>query len=231
MSQDDEFVDDLLKGLSKAAPMSEFELRKFERLIDRQTEEYKKTQHRNRFKMPASIAASIVVAFGIILTVSNHGTNSKVITSVVNPNTITNSETKSNVPSSMNPSTKPPLPNRRASSGDGKNSRSPNQLYGNSNTSNGVDGSVAKFETNLDYMSDLPIIKSRITLASKPASISSLDYLDQQCAIKQGISDSLLAFDRGYYQEQRVLAYFSGKSKKDYKIILVDSDCNLIATL
>ena len=39
--ENDEFVENLLSGLPKAEPISEFELRKFEKMIDRQVSDYK----------------------------------------------------------------------------------------------------------------------------------------------------------------------------------------------
>jgi hypothetical protein len=105
------------------------------------------------------------------------------------------------------------------------------QVFGNSNGASGSDGKVAKFETNLDYSTDLSNIKRLVKPRLKPGSISSLDNVAQQCSIKQGISTSILAFDKGYFQGQRVSAYFVGPNKNDFKIILLDADCALISEL
>lgn len=229
--ENDDFVEDLLKGLSRTEPMSEFEIRKFEKLIDRQTEEFKKSKRGTGFKIPVSIAASIAIAFGAAFLLSNHEevlNSSGGIIQQVSPQP---SEDSNLGEGKTNSNTSKPDPKKTNNSGGSQNSGSSTEVFENPSTSNDANGAVAKFETNLDYFYDLPKIKKMVSLGIKPGSLTSLDYAMQQCAIKQGITDSLLAFDKGYFKQQRVSVFYVGTSKKDYKIILADSDCALVSEL
>lgn len=227
MSRDnDDYVEDLLKGLSKAEPMSEFEIRKFEKLIDRQASEYKRTSQNKGFRFPTAIAAGIAIIFGAVFLLSG---NSGVIRQAneINQSSAESTSDSSNdgtggtdgVATSAAPS-KPEV-------GEGSNGDS--GVFGDSGSA--ADSKVSVYQTNLDYSSDLEKIKKLIKIGTSPISLTSLPNTFQQCAIQQGVSASTLAFDRGLFQGQRIGAYFSGSDKSDYKIILVTSDCTLIAEL
>jgi len=229
--ENNDWVEDLLKGLLKIEPMSEFEIRKFEKLIDRQAEEFKKSKLGSRFKIPASIAASVAIAFGAVLLLTNHGNVVLPGGDVIKPIAPQPSDASTQKSAPANSLSTTPEPKKPSNQGKSQTGNLSPQVYGNSNTSDGQDGTVPKFETNLDYSTDLLKIKKLVTLGEKPGLISSLTNAVQQCAIKQGISASLLAFDKAYFQGQRVDAYFSGENKNNFKIFLVDSDCALVSEL
>jgi len=225
----DDFVEDLIKGLPKAEPISEFELRKFEKLIDRKAEEFKKSKRSSTFNISVSVAASIAIVFGAVFMLANHSDSIKSVGRITQPATPQPSLNGTQDKGSTASPTQNPSSGKSNNGGNSKPKVGTTQEFGNSNSSNGSDGSVAKFATNLDYAVDLSSIKQLVKLPNKPGTLTSIEKSAQQCAIKQDISDSLLAFDRGYFQGQRVSAYYSGSSKNDYKIILVDSDCNIIS--
>ena len=229
--ENEDFVEDLLKALPKAEPISEFELRKFEKLIDRQTEEFKQSKQKRGFKIPMSVAASIAIAFGAVFLLSNHGTITKPSDVATQPNSHLPSVSSTPGGNAKSPSASVPGTQKSGQPKNNQNAGSSTEVFGNSNSAAGSNGKVAKFETNLDYSTDLSKIKKQVLPGLKPGSISSLDNVAQECSIKQGISTSILAFDKGYFQGQRVSAYFVGPNKNDYKIILVDSDCALISEL
>ena len=229
--ENDDWVEDLLKGLPKAAPMSEIEMHKFKKLIETQTAEHEKSMRRSSFKVPASVAASIAMVFGAVLLISNHEgpTNtSSVITQTTIPRPSQQSsqnKDEGNSPIATSPS-KPP-----ASQSNSQSSTEAGQVYGNSNPSNQKDGTVPKFETNLDYATQLLQIKKLVILSDKPGSLEFLDNSQRQCAIKQAVAKTLLAFDKGYLDGQRVSVYYSGANKNESKALLVDADCVLIKEL
>lgn len=226
-TENDDFVDGLLRGLSKAEPMSEFEIRKFEKLIDQQASDYKKSTRTFRFKLPASVAASIAIAFGAAFLLTNHGAIIKNVSGVTRPS----AEQPSRNPVTNTGHSTNPTPQTPGQNSGSQSNQAPNQVFGNSESSDGKNGTVAVSESNLDYSTDLTKIKAFVKVGQKPGSVSSLNSAEQQCAIKQGIASSLLAFDKGYYQSQRVSAYFSGPSKTDMRIILVDVECNVVQEL
>ena len=230
-TENDDFVEGLLKGLPKAEPISEIELRKFEKLIDRQADEFKKSKRASGFRIPASIAASVVIVFGAAFLLSNHGKIIKSDIGITHPSSPPASANPSQNSGDAHSNTMPSQVEESPKPGNSKGSNGSTEMFGKTNSSNSEGGNVAKYESNLDYSTSLDQIKKIVILGSKPGSLSSLTNAEQECAIKQGLSSSLLAIDKGYYQTHRVSAYFSGSSKGEYKIVLVDAGCLMVAEL
>jgi hypothetical protein len=224
--ENDDFVENLLGGLSKAEPISEFELRKFEKMIDRQASEYKRSSNSTRFKYPASIAASIAIVFGAVFVLTNQSSVTGPTTSVTESGSTTESGDSNSSGEEIIPA-----PVQSNSSGSAQGTASESGVFGNSDSSGNQAGSVPVFNSNLDYGTELNRISKVVVLPSAPGDTASLQNKAQQCAIKLGVSKSLLAIDSGYFQDQRVQAYYSGKNKSDYQITLVDSDCTIVAEL
>jgi hypothetical protein len=227
--ENDEFVENLLKGFPKAEPISEFELRQFEKMIDRQADDYKRSHKPSRLKLPTSIAASIAIVFGAVFVLTNQSPVTEPTGSVTESASPASPEESSN-----SNSTAPqvsPAPSQSNSTGEAEGSGSQSGLFGNNESLGNEVGTVAGFNSNLDYLTDKDRIAKVVIIASTPGNMSSLQNKAQQCAIKLGVSKSLLAYDSGYFQGQRTHAYYSGKNKNDYKIILVDSDCNVLSEL
>jgi hypothetical protein len=224
--ENDEFVENLLRGLPNAEPISEFELRRFEKIIDRQAADYKSSKRPSRFKSPTSIAASIAIVFGAVFVLSNQN-------SVTAPSTIVTASGSTTESSDSN-STEgqiSPTPVQSNSGGSNEGSSADGGVFENSAPPENLSGAVAVFSTNLDYSTDRNRISKVVILPSAPGSTSALQNTVQQCAIKLGISKALLAYDLGFFQGERAQAFYSGMSKTGYRIILVDSDCNLLSEL
>jgi len=224
--ENDDFVDNLLKGLPKAEPTSDFELRRFEKIIDRQAEEYKRSSKSSRLKFPTSIAASIAIVFGAFFVL----TNQSPVTGPTSSVTDSGSPAESSNSNSTDPEMSPP-PSQSNSGGRAEGSGSQSGVFGNSESSGNETSSVAEFYSNLDYSTDRGHISRVVIIASTPGIMSSLQNKAQQCAINLGISKSLLAYDSGYFQGLRIHAYYTGINKTDFQIILVDSDCNVVSEL
>ena len=227
--ENDEFVENLLKGLPTAEPISEFELRRFEKIIDHQAEEYKRSHKTSRLKLPTSIAASIAIVFGAVFVLTNQNPVTEPTGSVTESASPASPSESSN--SSATAPELSPAPSQSNSAGEAEGSGTQSGIFGNNESSGNEAGIVAGFSSNLDYSTDRDQISKMLIIASTPGNMSSLENKAQQCAIKLGVSKSLLAYDSGYFQGQRTHAYYSGKNKNDYKIVLVDSDCNVIAEL
>mgnify|MGYP000679810127 CR=1 FL=1 len=224
--ENDDFVENLLGGLSKAEPISEFELRKFEKMIDHHASEYKRSNNSNRLKFPASIAASIAIVFGAVFVLTSQSSVTGPTTSVTESGSTTGSGNSNSTGEEL-----APAPVQSNSSGSAKGTSSESGVFGNSDSSGNQAGSVPIFNSNLDYETELNRISKVVVLPSAPGDTAALQNKAQQCAIKLGVTRSLLAIDSGYFQEQRVQAYYSGKNKSDYQITLVDSDCTIVAEL
>ncbi len=224
--ENDEFVENLLRGLPNAEPISEFELRRFEKIIDRQAADYKRSNSSSRFKLPTSIAASIAIVFGAVFVLTNQISVTDPMNTVTESGSTTDSGISSTTDGQLSPS---PVQSNQGSSTEGSASES--GVFGDSQSPGDQVGSVPIFNSNLDYSTDLNLISKLVVLASIPGDTASLQSKAQQCAIKLGVSRTLLAYDSGYFEGQRVNAYYSGKKKSDHLIILVDSDCNILTEL
>ena len=222
--ENDDFVENLLSGLPKAEPISEFELHKFEKIIDRQAADYKASQRTSRFKFPTSVAASIAIVFGAFFVLTNQNPSTTPSTTVTESGSNAESGNSSSTEGEI--STAPVQPN---SGGSTTSSSAEGGIFGNSDSADNQSQLVPVSNSNLDYSTELRLAKKAVSIASTPREITSLQNKDQQCSIKLGISNSVLAFDRGYFQGERANAYFSGNDKSSYKVILVDSECTLLA--
>ena len=74
-TENDDFIEKLLRDLPKAEPLSELETRRFEKFIDAKADEYKKSQRKFRFQIPTSIAASVAIAMGAVIFFSHNNTS------------------------------------------------------------------------------------------------------------------------------------------------------------
>jgi hypothetical protein len=195
-------------------------------VIDRQASEYKRSNSSTRFKFPASIAASIALVFGAAFVLTNQSSVTGPTTSVTESGSTTESGNSSSSEEELSPA-----PIQSISTGSTQGTSSESGVFGNSDSSGNQAGSVPIFNSNLDYGTELNRISKVVVLPSAPGDTASLQNKAQQCSIKLGVSKSLLAIDSGYFQDQRVQAYYTGKNKSSYKIILVDSECTVLSEL
>ncbi len=233
-TENDDFVEKLLRDLSTAEPLTEFETRKFEKFVDAKAADYKQSQQKNRFRVPTSVAASVAIALGAVFFFTGHNSNQD-LNNPLNPNpsaSSSNSATGEGAsPSeSSQPSTKPSTP-KGNSGNSSQSSGGDTGQYSDHGAFNSPGNTISRFTTNLDYATDLVKIKSLVALSDGPHSISTLDAPLQQCAIKMGIENTILAYDHGYYDGERVSAFYVGMNKSNFYIRLVDSACTELATL
>ena len=78
-------------------------------------------------------------------------------------------------------------------------------------------------------MTQLDQIRAKIRISPKPISISVIPSSYGKCAIELGVNTSLIAVDKGFYDGQSVLAFFSGSSRSQMSIFVVTKSCENIA--
>lgn len=235
----DEFIDALLRDMPKPEPLSDFERRRFEKLIDTQAAEVKRSRQKRRLTVPTSIAASVAIALGAVLFFHQHGTvGSHVVATPTPSNSAAQGEGDGSTasPSTGTPTagaTKPATPGPSHQGGTSGTGSTTGQYSDNpsSGATSPASVRIPEFETNLDYATDIAKVRTTVAPSAKPRSISSLDAPLQQCVIGLGISSKVLAHDRGYYDGVRVNAFFYGADAAHAHIILVDSSCSEVATI
>ena len=78
-------------------------------------------------------------------------------------------------------------------------------------------------------MTQIDQIRAKIRISPKPISISVIPSSYGKCAIELGVNTSLIAVDKGFYDGQSVLAFFSGSSRSQMSIFVVTKSCENIA--
>ena len=238
MSNEDQekFVEYLIRGLPKAEAMTEFELRRFEKLIDHEAAVLKASRSKRSFRLPAAVAASVALLFaGVLIFSQNNGTSPiKDIASnsgIAAPTTESENGPEMNLPSdgatsqstatnSNSHSTKKPTTSTGTSTQETYNDQNQN-----------VSDSVPVFKSNLDYDTQFKNILRIVKQGSAGSSLKSLTSAQQQCAIRLGLGQEVLAFDKGKFQGESIWAYYSGANPMASTVTIVSTSCQVIAEL
>ena len=224
MSDKDDFVEDLFRDLPKSKPMSELELKRHEKMILAKIEEMKITQDKKqnslyvRFQTQFQLAAGFLVLVGGLAFVLNQGeSNSKsdLEIAIAKPTPTPQSETPKPTQSKPNNNTSTKPLDLNDGSTQFEIDQSPSKEYLNN--------------TGLDYLNQIEQIRSKIKISAKPISLSAIPASYGKCAIELGVNANLIAVDKGFYDGQGVLAFFSGSSRSSMNIWVVSKSCEKIA--
>jgi hypothetical protein len=222
--EDDDFVEDLVKNLPQGSSMSEFELKKFEKLIDGEIASNYPTTTKKPLIQRMSVAASVAaILVGVGLFATQNG-SLRTNTSILPVPTPTVSET-SNPTMPAKPSAEP------SSTSDNSNSGNQGEMYGNENESTAKSGEVPVFRSKIDYETNFISSKKIVTVSNKPGEFTSLSSTQRNCAITLGVNEELLAFDAAFYGPDPVMVFYVGQKKSDLVVKIVSSACELIAEI
>ena len=222
--ENDDFVEDLVKNLPQGKPMSEFELKKFEKLIDSEIASSYPATKKNSVTQRMSIAASVVAIFigvGIFATQSNSVNSDNLIIPTPNPS----------VTNDSNP-VDPTNPNDEPTQTDGNsNPGNQGQLFEDEDDPTASSEEVPVFRSRIDYETNFAAAKKNVKLASKPGKFTSLSSIQRNCAITLGVDKELLAFDTAYFGPDSIMAFYVGQTKSDYVVKIALTTCELISEL
>lgn len=221
----DEYVENLLRKSPNSSSMSEFDLKRHEKMIRADIDAMKREQAKKegslyrRFQTQFQLAAGFLVVVGGISFVTNQGILSN------------NGEVVVSKPGS-DPSTSIVEPSKNTSSTkDPVADSSSNQPGGEVFQSDDVNSSKHFSSTGMDYESEIEQIKETIKLSDKPISLSVISQEYGKCAIELGINKQLLGIDKGKYEGESILAFFYGESKTNFNIWVVSKPCTKIIGL
>jgi hypothetical protein len=217
MNEEDQ-VKKILNNLPKAPPMTEFELKKFEKFIDLKISELKTTtQPANRFRN-FSVAAAIVLVVGGGALFVNQGKN-------VVKNSVIQHPTQEPTNQVVSPSTPAisatPSPKQNPRKSDSE------QLLSNGEKNSPKAG---LYKTGLDYETQLSDAINKVTKPDKNV-LDSVSKKIRNCAISQGIVKSTVAFDYGTYQGEPIYAFYTGKLNPPTEIVITDESCVEVARI
>ena len=222
--ENEDFVEDLVKNLPQGSPMTEFELKKFEKFIDSQIASTYPSVIKKPLIQRMSVAASVIAIFvgvGLFATQNNSiKTDSSILPK---PNT---SASENVTPTeSARPTTEP------TQSSDNPKPSDQGELFEDSDESGAKTDEVPVFKSKLNYETNFIGAKKIVMLSSKPGKFTSLTSVQRNCAITLGIDKELLAFDSGYFGPDSVMAFYVGQKKSEFVVKIALSTCELVAEL
>ena len=229
MTAEDDFVEKLLKDLPKAPPMSDLEIRRFEKHVDSLVEAEDKKKVSKGWSSQFAAAASIVVLVAGVAIFANSS-------EIINP--------QKKQPSDVTSASPAPTSGNTQEGNTGQNPGAPRATgsnsgdsgitnYGNSKSPNPTEstGSIPVLNTGIDYASAEQSARIKVKGEAVRGDIKLLNSRQIACSVKLGIDEELFAIDKGTYAGEDIEAFYFGDSKNALKIKIVGFGCELIETL
>ena len=225
-TDDEKFVEKLLRDLPKAPEMSPLEIKRFEKQVDLLVANEKGKTDRKRWIPQLSAAASIVILIaGFVVFTDSSGILDDTVPIVS--------------PSTDPASPKPVIPDNENSESDepdqqNTDTQEPNTDIGEygseeSPKPNTPKKGVPVLRTGIDYQTDLDLARAKVLPLVMRGSLINLSSAQIACSVELGIKESLFAIDRGVYAGESVEVYYFGSSKIDLKIKIVSYGCNFVS--
>jgi cytoskeletal protein RodZ len=229
----DDFVEDLLNSLPKAKPMSKFETKRLEKLIDAEVAKAKSKQSAGNWTQRFTIAASVIIAVAGFAVFAN---DNEIVTR--NPAPLSSPTPSSSPKENSNSSTTPSdekatsAPSTPVSSAKPTSSGTQAGVYGNENPGeNTSQGNIPSLNTGIDYLIQEKMARSKVTPKAKQGKLDLLTSSQISCAVNLGIRDELFAIDKAEYGGEAIQAFYYGTSDQNLKIKIVGYGCIEMADL
>lgn len=229
MTNEDDFVEKLLRELPKAPPMNKLEIKRFEKHIDSLVAADKQEKIKKGWNSKLSVAASIVVLVaGIGIFASSPeilNSNNSSNTGIAVPNPL-------NSPSSVDP-TAPATSGGSTGSSEPEEGDSGSTVYGDGKSPKpgAVRSSVPLLSNGFDYESQATLAKAQALKVATKGDFKLLKSSQIACSVKLGIDQELYAIDKGAYAGEDIEAFYYGESQNSLKIAVVGFGCELVAEL
>jgi len=226
-SNEDDFVEKLLRDLPKAPPMSALEIKRFERHVDSLFTEGTKSNSSRGWTSKLTVAASVVALVAGLAIYTN---NSEIIKGGSKTTLSQGDQDPTAAPS------KSPDAGNEEISPEVKPSIEPDSEiaeYGNTKSPEaGTKGkSVPVLNTGIDYESDLQLARTKVLPLAKKGDLVKLSSKQLACSVKLDIDKVLYAIDEAEYGGEVIEAYYFGDSKDNLKIKIVRFGCELVTEL
>ena len=229
MTNEDNFVENLLRDLPKAPPMNKLEIKRFEKHIDSLVAADKQVKAKKGWNSKLSVAASVVALFAGIGIFANSSeilnSNSDSTPGIVLPTPV-------NTPSSGVP-TAPATSGGSTESSEPEEGNSGSTVYGDSESPKpgAVRDSVPLLNKGFDYETEAPLAKAKALKVAAKGDFKLLKSSQVACSVKLGFDQDLYAIDKGTYAGEDIEAFFYGESKNSLKIAIVGFGCELLTNL
>ena len=223
MTQDDDFVEKLLRDLPKAPPMNKLEIKRFEKHIDSLVAAEKQAKIKKGWNSKLSVAASVVAliaGIGIFansseILNSNNGSNPGIVlpTPIITPST-----------GEATPPAKSTGGNTSSAPEEGN---SGSNVYGDNESPKPdvAQDSVPILNGGFDYETEASIAKMEVLKVASKGNFKLLKSSQIACSVKLGLDQELYAIDKGTYAGEDIEAFYYGASKGSVKIKIVSFGC------
>ena len=226
-SNEDDFVEKLLRDLPKAPPMSALEIKRFERHVDSLFTEGTKSNSSRGWTSKLTVAASVVALVAGLAIYTN---NSEILSGGSKTTLSQGNQDPTSEPS------KSPVVGNEEISPEVKPSKEPDSgiaEYGNTKSPEaGTNGkSVPVLNTGIDYESDVQLARTKVLPLAKNGDLAKLTSKQIACSVKLDIDKVLYAIDEAEYGGEVIEAYYFGDSISELKIKIVGFGCEFLKEL
>jgi len=229
MTNEDDFVEKLLRDLPKAPPMNKLEIKRFEKHIDSLVAADKQVTLKKGWNSKLSVAASIVAlvaGIGIFANSSEiFNSNSDSNPGIILPTPV--------ITPSLGQPTAPATSGGSTQSSEPEEGNAGSTVYGDGESPNpgAVRGSVPLLSNGFDYETEAALAKAKALKVASKGDFKLLKSSQVACSVKLGFDQDLYAIDKGTYAGEDIEAFYYGESKNSLKIAIVGFGCELVTEL
>jgi hypothetical protein len=229
MTNEDDFVEKLLRDLPKAPPMNKLEIKRFEKHIDSLVAAEKPVTSKKGWNSKLSVAASVVA---LIAGIGIFANSSEILNSNNGSNPGIVLPTPGKTPTSVEP-TVPATSGGSAESSKPEEGNSGSTVYGDGESPKPGSnrGSVPLLSNGFDYETDASVAKAKALKVATKGDFKLLKSSQIACSVKLGFDEELFAIDKGTYEGEDIEAYFYGVSKDSIRVAIVGFGCDLVTVL
>jgi hypothetical protein len=232
MTNEDDFVEKLLKDLPKAPPMNDLEIRKFNKHVDSLVAAERKKEFSRGWSPRFSIAASVIA---LVAGVAIFADSSKIINPENDQEIVTAAPTAAPNSNSGEGGSSGSSPDATQENGN-DNPVSPDNgttVYGNGDSPEPsvTEGSIPVLNFGFDYEIDEIAARSKVSSKASRGSTKLMKSSQIACSVKLGIDEELYALDKGTYAGEDIEAYYFGASKNSLDIKVVGFGCEIVREL
>jgi hypothetical protein len=229
MTNEDDFVEKLLRDLPKAPPMNDLEIKRFEKHVDSLVEAENKQKISKGWGSKLTVAASIVA---LVAGVAIFADSSKIINPQKSP--IAAPSSSSTGATGQNGASNEDLDVPQSNGNDSSETpETGTTTYGNSQSPNpgNSKGSIPVLNFGFDYEVDEKSARTKVKADARLGDTKLMKSSQIACSVKLDVDNKLWAIDKGTYAGEDIEAYYYGSSISALSIKIIGFGCELLKDL
>jgi hypothetical protein len=229
MTNEDDFVEKLLRDLPKAPPMNDLDKKRFEKHVVSLVEAENRKKISKGWSSKLSVAASVVaLVAGVAIFADSSKTINPQKSPIAAPSSSSTGTTGQSGASNVNPDV--PQSNGNDSS---ETPGTGTTTYGNSKSPNPGDskGSIPVLNFGFDYEVDEKSARTKVKADARLGDTKLMKSSQIACSVKLEVDNELYAIDKGTYAGEDIEAYYYGSAISALNIKIVGFGCELLKDL